>query len=99
MLSGMAKYAERGRKIPNIRHLLSEIGPIQCPVSWRVSGIAVPKATTIPANVIRAWNNGTAIPDRITAGLDSRNQEPVFSPFWVGGQKSTGPFLRVIRLA
>ncbi len=99
MLSGMAKCAERGRKVTNIRLLRIETALPGCPVSWRVSGFAVPKETLIPANVIRAWNSGNAIPDRITAGLEGWNMEPVFRPFWTGGQKSTGPFLMPFSLA
>jgi hypothetical protein len=78
---------------------MSETGLEQCPVSWGVSGFAVPRATIIRGPVIRAWNSGTAKPDRITAGLEGWNLEPSFCPFWAGVKNADRRFLRVIRLA
>ena len=95
----MRKEAETERNKANIRHLRMETGMEQCPVSWRVSGFAVPKVTLTGGPVIRAWNNGTAKPDRITAGLEGWNLEPSFWRSWAGGWKSIPLFLGVIRLA
>src|ERR1035437_3410656 len=69
------------------------------PVSWRGSGIAVPKECLVSACGYSVGTGKRAIPDRITAGLEGWNQEPVFRPFWAGGQKSTPHFWTPISVA
>ena len=75
------------------------MGMEQCPVWRRVSGFAVPKATLTGGPVIKAWNSGTAKPDRITAGLEGWNLEPVFIMQQTGALKLLDAFFDPIRLA
>ena len=65
------------------------------------AGVRFRSSNTRPRKclILKGWNCQKAKPDRITAGLEGWNQEPVFRPFWAGGQKSTALFLGVIRLA
>jgi hypothetical protein len=85
--------------MPNIRALRMVSTLPECPVSRGLSGSAVPKTRRVSACCYSVGTGKRAIPDRITAGLEGWNQEPLFWPFWAGGQKSTPHFLTPISVA
>jgi hypothetical protein len=70
-------------------------------MSGFMEGVRFPSSNNRPSKclILKGWNCQKAKPDKITAGLEGWNQEPLFNDKAVGGQKSTAPFLRVIRLA